>query len=66
MESRKFSDLLKAAVGGNNEAMVEILPRYMPLINKQSVINGSLDEDLRQYILLRIIEQTSKFNLPEK
>jgi len=40
----------------------KILWLYMPLINRNSVIDGVFDEDCRQYILLRAAEQIRKFD----
>ena len=65
MESKQFSEALSEAINGEHDAMEAILSRYMPLISRQSVINGALDEDLRQYILLRVVAQIPKFD-PER
>jgi DNA-directed RNA polymerase specialized sigma subunit len=65
VESRKFSDVLRAAVAGDPDAVEAILTKYMPLIRKQSVINGKPDEDLRQYILMRIVMLIPRFD-PDK
>ena len=62
MESRLFSEVLRAAIGGDPDAVEAVLARYMPLVNKQSMIGGELDEDLRQYILLRVIMRIPKFD----
>ena len=56
-----FSDLLRRAVDGEPEAVNEILRLYMPLINRNSVVDGIFDEDCRQYIMLRVAEQIGKF-----
>jgi hypothetical protein len=56
-----FSELLRLAVGGNADAVNEILKLYMPLVNRNSVIDGVFDEDCRQYILLRVTTAIPKF-----
>lgn len=56
MSNEKFRDLLIRAQAGDNEAMTDILEMYMPLINKHSYVNGQLDEDLRQNILMEIVK----------
>ena len=56
MTNEQFRELLIKAQAGDNEAMTDILEMYMPLINKQSYVNGRLDEDLRQNILLEIVK----------
>lgn len=43
-----FSDLIKNAKMGNSEAFETILKMYLPLIMKESIINGTYDEDLYQ------------------
>ena len=62
MESRRFSDVLRAAVAGDPYAVEAILSRFMPLINSRSVMSDAFDEDLRQYILMRIIMLLPKFD----
>lgn len=56
MTNEQFRELLIKAQVGDNEAMTDILEMYMPLINKHSYVNGRLDEDLRQNILLEIVK----------
>ena len=56
MSNEQFRELLIRAQSGDNEAMTDILEMYMPLINKHSYVNGRLDEDLRQNILLEIVK----------
>ena len=62
VESRRFSEVLRAAMEGENDAVEAILSRYMPLISKESVIDGAVDEDARKYILMRIIKQLASFD----
>jgi hypothetical protein len=62
MESRKFSGVLRAAICGDADSVEAILYKYMPLINNKSINNNEFDEDLKQYILLRVIIQIPKFN----
>lgn len=56
-----FEELITAAQNGNNDAMTELLEIYMPLIDKHSRINGVIDEDLRQEILMQVINNIGKF-----
>lgn len=62
MESRRFSELLREAVAGEPDAVETILHRYMPMINSRSKFGGKFDEDLRQYMLMRIIMLIPKFD----
>ena len=62
-ECLNFEELSIAAQNGSEEAMTEILEMYMPLINKHSFIDGALDEDLRQIILMKIIKNIGKFKV---
>ncbi len=59
--NRSFSDLLMRAINEDHEALGEILDMYMPLINRHSRIHGRIDEDCRQYIMLRIISSMTDF-----
>lgn len=61
MTPREFRELLTRAVSGEHAAVEEILLLYMPLINRNSVIDGRLDEDCRQYILIHIALNIGKF-----
>ena len=63
MESRHFSEVLREAIAGIPDAVEAILSRFMPLIRKHSKMNGKFDEDMRQYIIMRIIIQIPRFDL---
>lgn len=43
-----FRILIKKAQNGDDASFEEILKMYRPLIMKESIINGSFDEDLFQ------------------
>jgi len=62
VKSKRFSDVLRDARAGDHDAVMAILSRYMPLINKHSAVDGALDEDMRQYILTRVVQQLPKFD----
>lgn len=63
MTREEFDLTLLKAVSGSHEALEKILELYAPLINKYSMVDGRLDEDLRQYILIHIALNISKFNI---
>lgn len=63
MSSEEFRRILEQAVAGSHEALEKILNLYMPLINHNSVINGVLDEDCKQYIMIHIALNIGKFIL---
>ncbi len=63
MINKQFSDVLQGAVEGNHEDLEEILKLYMPLIDRYSYLNGKLDEDMKQYIMIHIALNISKFPL---
>lgn len=52
MTKSEFLITLSEAVSGNTDALADIMEQYMPLINHYSYVDGKLDEDLRQDILL--------------
>ena len=66
MTKEKFRIALTKAVAGDNEALADIVELYMPLINYYSYVDSKLDEDLRQAILLHLLEKISKFQISEK
>ena len=43
-----FLELLICAKAGDNEAAERILTMYQPILVKESVLDGALDEDLYQ------------------
>lgn len=59
--SKSFSELLTRAIAGDHNAIEDILKMYAPLINHHSRIYGYIDEDCRQYIMMRIAIKISKF-----
>lgn len=63
MNTHEFRDTLERALSGDRTALETILLLYMPLINRYSRIDGELDEDLRQYILLHIIMKIGEFKI---
>ncbi len=63
MINRQFPDVLQGAVEGNHEDLEEILKLYMPMIDRYSYLNGKLDEDMKQYIMIHIALNISKFPL---
>ncbi len=63
MTADKFRRTLTEAIEGCTEALADIIELYMPLINRHSQVDGKLDEDLRQYILLHIFNKISNFSI---
>ena len=63
ISNEEFRKSLEGAVAGKHEDLETILQLYMPLINKFSMQYGELDEDLRQYLLIHIALNISKFIL---
>lgn len=63
MKHEEFRRILQSAIAGNNTDIEKLLQMYGPLINANSYIRGKLDEDLRQYILMHIIKNLSKFTI---
>ncbi len=61
MDSKEFELILRQAIDGDNDAIMSIIDLYEPLINNASIIDGKFDEDLKQFILLRIVRKISKF-----
>lgn len=63
MTADEFRELLLGAIAGNHNALEAILELYEPLIRKHCYIAGKFDEDLHQYIMIRIALNISKFSI---
>ncbi len=63
MEANEFRLLLTKAVAGDMESVEKILLLYMPMVNKHCRINGYIDEDLRQEMLIHIVKNLKKFKI---
>lgn len=63
MRENDFHEVLSKAIIGDQSSLRIIFDLYMPLINKHSVIDGKIDEDCKQYILIKIALKISKFKI---
>ena len=63
MTAFEFKKVLQGAVLGNHRDLESILELYMPMIEHNSYLYGRLDEDLKQYILIHIALNISKFKI---
>lgn len=61
MNDIDFYTILQGAVSGSHKDLESILVMYESLIKKYCYFNGRYDEDLHQYILIRIALNISKF-----
>lgn len=51
------------ATAGDHAALDKIFEIYMPLIDKHSVVGGRFDEDCKQYIMLQVALQITRFKI---
>ena len=58
-----FVYVLQKAIDGDENAIRRILKIYEPLIKSNSKWRGKLDEDLEEYIIIRIIKNIHKFKI---
>lgn len=58
-----FMELLKQAKTGNEMAIAEIMEMYRPLLIKNSIINGSYDEDLFQELSITLLKSIIRFRV---
>lgn len=63
MSQTDFRMLLIGAMAGIHEDLEKILKMYMPLIERNSYVDGIRDEDLKQYLMIHIALKISKFPL---
>ena len=61
MDKEEFRFVLQGAVAGNHNDFERIIKLYDPLIRNNCYVNGKFDDDLYQYILMRIALKISKF-----
>lgn len=61
LTKEEFHRVLTGAVSGNGKDLEQILELYMPLIDRNSYVNGRLDEDLKQHLMIHIMQQIGKF-----
>lgn len=58
-----FQELIIRAKRGENSAIEELLEMYRPLLTKESIVEGVLDEDLYQELCYRFIQCIDKFEI---
>ena len=58
-----FKDLLLRAKGGDVSATAQLLFMYQPLLMRQAIVDGVLDEDLYQELCLVFLRCIEKFRL---
>ena len=66
MESEEFKTILSKAILGDKESAEVLLKFYEPMITRFSYINGKVDQDLKQYLMLHIVNNIAKFDLSFK
>ncbi|NBJ90188.1 helix-turn-helix domain-containing protein [Acutalibacter sp. 1XD8-36] len=63
MTPKDFHDLLQRAVSKDIDALEQILELYTPLFDRYSRVDGHIDEDLRQHLLIHIAVHISDFKI---
>lgn len=58
-----FKELLRQAKIGNEMAIAEIMEMYRPLLIKNSIIDGSYDEDLFQELSITLLKCIKQFRI---
>ena len=56
-----FRDLLNSAKRNNSEAVTDLYKKWQPTIKKYSYVNGKIDEDLYQNLVIAILGVIEKF-----
>lgn len=56
-----MSVLISLAKSGNEEAMMELIGIYMPMILRASRVNGIFDEDCFQEIIMKVFQAIVNF-----
>lgn len=58
-----FKELLLRAKHGEEKAFEELFAIFEPLVRKCSIVNGHVDEDLRQILLMEFVQAVRKFRI---
>lgn len=61
VSNREFAEILKKAKDGKIEYMYQIIKIYEKAIIKNSIVNGTYNQDCRDYIEEQIIKNIKKF-----
>ena len=58
-----FEQMLRRAKGGDQEASTSILLMYQPMLLKNAVLDGRLDEDLYQELCITLMRAIDLFRI---
>ena len=58
-----FKELLLRAQAGDPQAQEKVLSLYQPLLLKESVVNGSFDEDVYQELCITLLTCMKRFQI---
>ena len=58
-----FKDILLQAKGGDAPAVTHLLQMYQPLLMKQAIVDGVLDEDLYQELCITLLRCIERFQI---
>lgn len=58
-----FRDLLLRAKGGDVSATTQLLFMYQPLLMRQAIVDGVLDEDLYQELCITLLRCIERFQI---
>ena len=57
----KYRELLSRAKSNNTEAVTELYQQYQAMIMKYSYVDGKIDEDLHQILVIVFLTALAKF-----
>ncbi len=61
MKNRELVDLIMKAKENDIEATFKIILEFEDLINKESMINGIVNQECKDYIVDKLLKQIKKF-----
>ena len=61
MKNRELVDLIIKAKENDIEATFKIILEFEDLINKESMINGIVNQECKDYIVDKLLKQINKF-----
>ncbi len=62
MDDHEFKELICLAKTGNISAVERVIEMFKPCINKNSFVNGKLNEDIFQELNIELIRCIGKFS----
>lgn len=61
MDNKKIFELIKKSKENDMKAVFELIMTFEDLINKESLVNGRLNQECKDYIIDNLLKQIKNF-----